>query len=153
MMTATIHHFRCRHARRTHCDARNLAASVPTPLRCCSTVDDDDLPTPPRHPLTAIKRDPPQPFPSHHHLPLSLLSLLDHFPLHITTGSRSISRRSPRICRRRSHRFTPPQATPPVPGASSSSAMSPRFNADVCRPPVSPPDHTLAAASTSSRRR
>jgi hypothetical protein len=139
LLHALVLHLLRHHARPTRHDASDLTPTLPYPFAARSTVATMHLPAPPRPPREPIKGARPSTHSAHQSLPLSLLSLLDHLPLHIFAGATSISRQSLWNSRRRSRRLEPPQATPPVPGASPSSTTSLHPLADDRRPPVSPP--------------
>jgi hypothetical protein len=91
---ASLHGFHHRQACRGRHDVAHLPASSPEPCRPCSDVAMDDLIHRAAAPRAAIKGGPPLSNPSHHQLPLSSLTLLDHIPLHISHRSSLIACRS-----------------------------------------------------------
>ncbi|KAK1558013.1 hypothetical protein QYE76_016746 [Lolium multiflorum] len=101
----------------------NRVLSSPCPLerRRGHAVDDHSQHS--RHHLPSINRDLPRPSPSHHHDRLTSLLLLDQT---IHPGAAAIWSLKPPEPADHRRRFTPPRASPLLPGASSPSTTPPR---------------------------
>ncbi|KAK1693402.1 hypothetical protein QYE76_010099 [Lolium multiflorum] len=104
----------------------NRVQYLPCPFARRSSHAVDDHPRHPQHPLPSINRDLPRPSPSHHHDRLTSLLRLDQTIHQIIAGAAAIWSLKPPEPADHRRRFTPPRASPLLPGASSPSTTPPR---------------------------
>jgi hypothetical protein len=120
-------------------DASYATPSLPWPFAHRRRRAILDLHGHPQLLVAAINRTLPHPNSSHSLLLLPSLILLDQLASQIVTGAAPIRRRSPPVPADRCCRLELSQATPPVPGASSSTPMSPRTSPLTAGAPVGSP--------------
>ncbi|KAK1680811.1 hypothetical protein QYE76_041659 [Lolium multiflorum] len=115
----------CQGYLRIRLDAEIVVAPSPSPTARRNRRERVDHHPAPQHPCAAIKGDLPWMLQAHHRTP-HLSPLLNHLTTHlIHAGARPIESSPPwKLCSNR-RRTSPPQATPPVPGASPSSTSTP----------------------------
>ncbi|KAK1670116.1 hypothetical protein QYE76_058275 [Lolium multiflorum] len=117
----------------------NRVLSFPCPFARRSSHAVDEPLQHPRHHHPSINRDLPRPSPSHHHDRLTSLLRLDQTIHQIIAGAAAIWSLKPPEPADHRRRFTPPRASPLLPGASSPSTTPPRTLQNL----AGAPNHTV----------